>query len=522
VGVEGGGRQEPSQATPRGTAAGHADSAEAGSEGSPGDRPLRVSGYLIGAAIDQSDFYILMHGFTGAVDKVPSYLGEWLVSSRGRPVRKDDLEFLGPRDQDYFRSRGYLTALDPDEERHLLVRIAATLHETDLAQSRTGFMFVPTYVCNLRCSYCFQSHQLHAGHGPWNQILTSEQVDHAFGVVDQFAAPGAMARALGLVDTTLDASPMAQPSDIGLFGGEPLLEATLSVVTHIVSEANRRGRSVSAITNGVDLDKFVALLGPGKIRELQITLDGPADIHDRRRVGPGLRATFDKIVEGIELSLDHQVDVTVRINVDTSNIEGLDRLDDYFMKRGWYSLPNFRADAAAVTPDGKHEPLITPAQLMRKTREMRQTKGSTIESYEGYARDALLRCLTADGGYPFTRVANCSAETGLLMFDPRGHVYSCWEDVGRPLHRVAVYGQEGLQFDNDNGTKWLTRFPGAVEECSRCPYALIHKSGCAAHARSASGTIFANACESFKEYFPASLADAYSEFEEQVLVMDSI
>jgi len=139
-----------------------------------------------------------------------------------------------------------------------------------------------------------------------------------------------------------------------------------------------------------------------------------------------------------------------------------------------------------------------------------------IDGYERYASDLLARCLEGDD-YPYRKAVNCSAESGLLMFDPLGDVYACWEDIGEPEHRIATYGAAGLAFRPEIATAWLQRFPGTIETCAECPYALAHASGCAKHARTRTGSIFASDCDGFQELFPESLASAYTRFERGIL-----
>jgi uncharacterized protein len=102
------------------------------------------------------------------------------------------------------------------------------------------------------------------------------------------------------------------------------------------------------------------------------------------------------------------------------------------------------------------------------------------------------------------------------MFDPLGDVYSCWEDIGDLAKRVATYGPDGLTFVGDTGRDWLNRFPGAIEQCSSCPYALVHRAGCGKHAHTQSGTIFASACEEFQTYFPTTLLVGFQQIERKL------
>jgi len=284
----------------------------------------------------------------------------------------------------------------------------------------------------------------------------------------------------------------------------------------IVSTAHARGQVVTAVTNGAELQHFRHLLAPGLLQDLQITLDGTSKLHDRRRVGPGFKQTFDLIAANIDMALAQGVRISLRMNVDSTNAAEVGPLGDFCRERGWADHPKFSSNAAAVTPEGKHKPLITKAELVRMTSYLSRERNSPFYSYERVATETLAQCLNSDG-YPFKTVANCSAESGLLMFDPQGDVYACWEEIGMLDARIGVYGEEGLSLFPEIATRWLSRFPGAIEECSRCPYALIHTSGCARHAYNHTGTVFSSACESFQEYFPETLALAYDAFEAELL-----
>lgn len=474
---------------------------------------MRISSYVIGAPLSDERFYILLHGLNGSLDKVSAATGSYLLEHLGRQVIRPPWS-PGDQTEKHLEGRGYLTDLSAEQERELMVKVATAIHQSDLATSQPSFVFVPAYTCNLRCPYCFQSHDMHAGRGIYAATMDDTRVDDAFRVIDRFTQPGSLARQLSLL-TEDDSAPVDRRSPlrrVGLFGGEPLTAATRPVVGYIVEQARRRGTAVWAITNGVELEAFADLLGRDGIAELQITLDGMPDVHDRRRIGPAFRRSFDRIAGNIDLALSAGARVSARINVDSSNVDHVELLNDFFAVRGWSDHPSFSAHAAVVTGESTHQSLVSHAQLVSITSGL---DGGCVRSYEGYADGVLGRALSEE--YPFQRVAHCSAETGMLMFDPHGDVYACWEEIGVKDRRVGQYHGGVLQLDDNNAPAWLSRFPGAVEQCSRCPYALIHTSGCANHARAASDTIFAAACEGFQSYFPRSLADRYAAIEAAAL-----
>lgn len=75
---------------------------------------------------------------------------------------------------------------------------------------------------------------------------------------------------------------------------------------------------------------------------MQIALDGPEVVHNKRR---GRVAT---IVNNIELLLDAGLNVSVRTNVDMSNVYAVKELASFYVNRGWPKRDNFSAYCDAV------------------------------------------------------------------------------------------------------------------------------------------------------------------------------
>src|SRR3954471_14648654 len=142
---------------------------------------MRVSGYVISTVLPDSDYALLLHGYTGAVDKVSKALASALMQTRGKDIA-EFLDVMPDGNLDALKARGYVTELDGEAERQLLVRLALELHHSDLRNTPAGFMFVPAYTCNLRCPYCFQPHEYHRGEGRYKQILSRELVDAGFKI----------------------------------------------------------------------------------------------------------------------------------------------------------------------------------------------------------------------------------------------------------------------------------------------------------------------------------------------------
>src|SRR5262249_52863268 len=107
-----------------------------------------------------------------------------------------------------------------------------------------------------------------------------------------------------------------------LYGGEPLDRANRDVVHTVVTEGLARGHFFAAITNGPDLDAYMACLGSGRIEQIQVSIDGPKRVHDKRRVYVGKESSFDAILANSRRVLaETDTQLQVRIHVDPANIE---------------------------------------------------------------------------------------------------------------------------------------------------------------------------------------------------------
>ena len=118
-----------------------------------------------------------------------------------------------------------------------------------------------------------------------------------------------------------------------LFGGEPLLVQNKELIRYICGKCRELEMSISAITNGYELDKFIDILEEYKFTSIQITVDGTEEIHNLMRPLAGGGKSYAKIMENIKLALDHNITVSLRVNVNKTNISGIRLLIDELKSR---------------------------------------------------------------------------------------------------------------------------------------------------------------------------------------------
>lgn len=161
---------------------------------------LRASSYTI--YIDwpnNSDEMLLVHGFTGAYDKVSRRVATYIRSLEvGRPPQplygawsaEQALDGCVPLPSEQtiavLKKRGYLTELSQADEERLFHKIAALLHKQ---QCRPNYVFMPTYDCNLRCPYCFQDHmRTDPACRHLRYTMSQQLVDRIFAAMPQIEA----------------------------------------------------------------------------------------------------------------------------------------------------------------------------------------------------------------------------------------------------------------------------------------------------------------------------------------------
>jgi len=426
----------------------------------------------------QGEVAMLVHGLSGAMDLVAGQLYTWFTAG-GSP---DDLPSSV---RSRLEKRGYLWEASPDSEHALFTKISALLHERRLMTTINSFWVIPSYKCNLRCTYCFQDHALHAGKGLAQRDM---QPDEAIRLIDTF-------------DTIGGAGPHASSGRgryITLFGGEPLMSSTAETVKAIVTYGRSKGYRIGAVTNGVDLIEFEEVLGPGALRWLQITLDGVAALNDRRRL-PLRSGTFDRIVDGITMALDRGCKVSMRTNVDRELMQHAATLEEWADKKNWLRNPNF---SWYMTPVEEHAspPLrnatVSMVELIGSVRQAGVTK--IKPPYVGKFH-RLFDTLVARGIASEIETSSCGAHTNMYFFDPNGLVFACAEQAGKPHAAIGTFDLNEGSVSAPGVFKWQQRHVGNMPVCSRCPNAFFCGGGCANAATLEHNDFFGPRCNGIKD-----------------------
>jgi uncharacterized protein len=484
-----------------------------------GRSALRTSSYTIYVDLPGNpDDMLLVHAYTGAYDLVSKRVATYLRSMEARfapkPLYGDwapeaSIEGEVPRPSDEsiekLKKRGYLTKLTVEEEESLFVKLTAEHHFASL-RSVPGYILMPTYQCNLRCPYCFQDH-----------MRTDPKYSHLLKVMDRSMADRIL-KGMRVIEAAHGIQEGSQVTRrLTFFGGEPLLAKSRPIVQYFIEQMRARGKvGIGAVTNATDLDSYADLLNKDNISWLQVTIDGPPQEHDRRRIYADGSGSFERIAQNLDMALEQGVFVSVRMNIDRNNINQLPEVAEEFKARGWIGRDNFKPYVAPITSSetGKVDPksVFNSWQLGRALEELRQQNPDmakiaiTDDSLQSKARTIFDKQSSGSG----FSTSFCGAHTSMYVLDAFGDIYACWERTGDTRFRVGHIDTAGDVFMNRVLMQtWRARNVVSNPVCRKCRYATSCGGGCAVLAEGASGSLYKNFCDGYAQRFRASVGKAY-------------
>lgn len=336
-----------------------------------------------------------------------------------------------------------------------------------------------------------------------------------------------------MVDRAYEAMAEIEPDEtkrykiITLYGGEPFLKENVEVVEYMVRKGQELGYSFEAISNGHDLDYYESVLSTGAIANIQITLDGVGEMHETRRYHYETKKSFDKIFKNIKLVLDHNISVTIRINVDANNFAEIKKLDELFKNAGYYDAKKLalypallRNEEGGVTSDssliekghtGMQEGVSENIAYINREEfnEMYKEAGQKY-GHQDYGLYKMLFSTLKNGSYLRFHSIFCGVQANSFILDPFGNMYTCWETVGVTKHIIGNY-QNGIQW-NDEIKNWRERNIGNTPKCSGCKYALLCGGGCMAKALRYGRDYQASYCDDYEGIVKLTLNKVYNDW----------
>ncbi len=329
---------------------------------------------------------------------------------------------------------------DPDGDRWLA---EYWLSKRRLGSATAFFTYVLTLHCNLKCTYCYQAPI--SERSRMTPELAQKAADWSIRV----------ARANGVHELIAI-----------YFGGEPMLEPeilqTISGRLKAAAVTNRWSYRAKAVTNGTLLTpELVDSLADAGLSALQVTLDGPAAVHDLRRIGAGGQPTYQRILDGIR-ACRGRLQVTIRVNVDRQNLPELSG----FLE----TLGRLRAEGYIASVDLAG--VMDPENQIPHCQQYGIAEADYASSIEPlYDRAQSLGLPPANRVLPGPCPAVCD---GSWVISPAGELYRCHHLLGDPRWSCG-----NIQSGEPNHVyhQFVSVNP-RNSGCTDCPYMPVCYGGC--------------------------------------------
>jgi uncharacterized protein len=382
--------------------------------------------------------------------------------------------------------RGYLYRNEQELERSNQEAFGEFQKEIEDAQIQ--LMLIPSYSCNLACTYCFQH-----GIDGRPSLITKDAVDGFFEYIKN------------------EFKDARKRPFITLFGGEPLMnsKAHREVIEYIVDRCAEGDYELSAVTNGYDFAEYAELLNKVRIKEIQFTLDGTQAVHDKRRKTANDKGSFDRVIAGMEQAILHGMPVNLRTVTDKENIGDLVNLAQLLDEKGWLDLPKelFKTQIGRnyelFECYEKPEHLFTQVELWAHVAKLAETypvmKKFHRPDFMG------LRYLVETGEMYLPSFDTCPAAKTEWVFDLYGDIYGCTASCGREDFKLGTYWPI-VQKNEAVIQNWKNRNVTNIEKCKSCKYDVICGGGCGVVAANRNGgKILSPDCRPIQELYDIGL-----------------
>ena len=299
----------------------------------------------------------------------------------------------------------------------------------------------PTLGCNFACPYCYQE-------GNEENMSTEVQNNLYKFTLNQIQHEGTL--------------------HVTWFGGEPLIRwdqiKKMSSEFQNLCVEKKASYSASLITNGYLLNKiYVNQLKELKIEDIQVTIDGPPEVHNQRRTLRNGSPTFKKILQNIK-DIYPFVKLSLRMNVDSSNIKNIDAVLNILEKEGLKDKIGFYL-----------------GQVLPYTEVCSNISDSCLadKKYAAIGFKTLVKMAAKDFkatfAYPKALSNFCMADRrNAFVISPTGNISKCWNSIGNKDDSIGNLLAIDKTFNNRS---WDIPDP-FDDECKDCLLLPICMGGC--------------------------------------------
>lgn len=195
---------------------------------------------------------------------------------------------------------GLLTELSAEDELALQQK-AFDVQRADT--SKLTLSFIPTYVCNFRCPYCYE-----IGHNKVQGKMDGAMIDAICEFVDWKHAQDQFGSL-----------------SVQWYGGDPslALDVVEELSGRLIAWCESAGVDYDAmmLTNANVIDDAAAdLIAQCRISSVFLTIDGPEEVHNKRRVAANGSNSYQQTLKAARLFQDRGIQISANMNADKVNL----------------------------------------------------------------------------------------------------------------------------------------------------------------------------------------------------------
>lgn len=297
-------------------------------------------------------------------------------------------------------------------------------------------------------------------------------------------------------------------------GGEPL--ARYDKLVKLVSYIEARLRKmkielellVQLTTDGTLLDHRIAEFLHARKIKVNISLDGPRHINLKSRPHIGGDNFYEKVLEGIRLLKEHEIDFTVIAVVNRYNCNSAEAILEHFAKLGIESV-RFNPVYPAGRANSHWDEIGISAEDYLFF--MQKVVNFIVDTYafEEANISAMLRSLVIKARVHRCMRSPCAAGYDHFVIDPKGNLYPC--SIYRQNNDNMLMGNindiprlESAFINNEVVKEMANRIVGNIQDCRRCTWRHLCEGGCSLSAYARYGTLYKPCiqCEFYKKMYP--------------------
>ncbi len=231
-----------------------------------------------------------------------------------------------------------------------------------------------------------------------------------------------------------------------------------------------------------------------------MTLDGIADIHNKRRHLRSNGGTFNKIVLAIDKALANEIPINLRVVLDKDNINSLLELSNFAIERTWTASVFFKTQLGRNYE--LHTCQISNNKLFTRL-EMYETIYNLLKAYPSFSKFhkpsfSIVKFLFDNSELPDPLFDSCPACKSEWAFDYTGNIYSCTATVGKKDESLGTF-YPAISKEEDLINLWQERDIMSIEKCKNCNLQLVCGGGCGSVAKNNNNNILSEDCRPLKE-----------------------